>query len=416
MKTDIAASDLVLNADTLIKIIDKLPHVVFLKDSKHRFLLANKACLAMLNAKGEDVIGKTDHSFFSPSYAKYAYELENSILKNGENKIVREESFTDPMGREQVMKTIRLPLFIPEMHEVGVLGISVNIAMEKELEESILSKNQALEHQKEEIEGKRKSAEELYNKVKTSLKFSKVFQDTILPNPVTVKRLLPDSFILYKPKTITNGDFYWVREKDGLVYMATIDCSEFDAGGTFISMLCFDILAEILKGKERLMPSEILYELNEGLKTNLEQCVDLSKMDEHVYVNVCVLDKEKYCIEHSGSGAPMFIVNKKTNFLLEPKNEKTGLPFDESAYKFVDNRIRIEKGDSVYMMTDGYAFQKTRRKHEKDIYGYENLKELIMEISDLSMENQYKFLNEIFLEIKGEEEQTDDLLIIGVRI
>jgi PAS domain S-box-containing protein len=415
MNKDIAANDLILNADTLIKIIDKLPHVVFLKDSNRRFLLANKACLAMLNAKAEDVIGKTDHHFFTPSYVKYVNELESDLLKNGGNKITPEERFTDPVGNEQIMKTIRLPLYIPEMDEIGILGIAVNMALEKELEQAIRSKNKQLENQKEEIDEKRKNAEDLYNKVRSSLKFSKFFQDTIIPNKATVKRLLPDSFVMYLPKPITNGDFYWVKEKDGIIYIATIDCREFDAGGTFISMLCYDILSEILKGKDRLMPTEILLELNEGLKANLEQCIDVSKMKERVNINVCVFDKEKYMIEQSGSGAPMLIVNKRTNFLLQPKNEGIGLPFDESIHKFVDNRIKIEKGDSIYMMTDGYALQRSNLD-AKQIFGYERLKDLILEISDYTMDKQMDLLARISKDLRGDEEQSDDILLIGVRV
>ncbi|HSZ24640.1 MAG TPA: PAS domain S-box protein, partial [Cytophagaceae bacterium] len=404
------------NSETLIKIIDKLPHVVFLKDSKHRFLLANKACLALLNAKGEDVIGKTDDSFFTPDYVQYAHKLENSILRNGENKIIREERFTNLLGKEQIMKTTRVPLYIPEMHEVGVLAIAVNMTKEKELEESIRYKNTELEVQKKEIEEKRKNAEDLYHKVKTGLQFSKVFQDTILPNPTTLKRLLPDSFVLYNPKPITNGDFYWIKEKDGFVYMATIDCSAFDAGGTFIAMLCYDILSQILQANNKPMPAKILFELNEGLKTSLEQCIDLSKMKERVYINLCVLNNEEKIIEHSGSGTSMVIANKGTFFVFEPANEKTGLPFDENTHEFIDSQIRIEKGDSIYLMTDGFAHQKTKMNGTKQTFGYERLKDLIIEISDFSMEKQHALLCNILKDFKGEEEQSHDILILGVRV
>ena len=416
MNKDIAASDLVLNADTLIKIIDKLPHVVYLKDSQHRFLLANKACLSMLNAVGEDVIGETDQRFYAPSYVKYVQELENTVLREGEKNVVPEEKFIDPKGNEQIMKTIRLPFYIPEMAEIGVLGIAVNMAKEKAMEDSIRLQNEILQKQKEEIDRRRVIAEELYNKVRTGLKVSKFIQDAILPNETSVKRILPDSFIMHKPKEITNGDFYLIQAKDELVYMATIDCSEFDAGGTFIAMLCYDFLSQIIKGKDRPSPSDILYELNEELKNNLELCIDLSQMSERVYVNICVLDKEKFYIEHCGSGAPMLLVNKYSNHVLEPKNEHAGLPFNETIHNFVDNRIRIKKGDSFYLMTDGFARQKTVVRNEKQQFGYDRFKDLILEISDFTMDKQLELLTELIVDYMGEEEQTDDIIIIGVRV
>jgi PAS domain S-box-containing protein len=416
MINDIAASDLILNADTLIKIIDKLPHVVYLKDSKHRFLLANKACLTMLNTSGDDVIGKTDHEFYSDNYSRHVHELERHVIRNGEKKIVPEERFIDPTGKEQIMKTIRLPFYIPEMDEIGILGIAVNMEKEKELEESIRSQNKALEKQKEELDQKRKTAEELYNKVRTGLRVSKFVQDAILPNEASVKRILPDSFIMYQPKEVTNGDFYWVQAKDGYIYLATIDCTEFDAGGTFIAMLCYDLLSQILKEKHKPSPAEILYELNDGLKNNLEQCIDLEKMAERVYINICVVDKEKFFIEHSGSGAPMILINKYSNQVIEPRNENPGLPFDEAVHHFIDNRIRIKKGDIFYLMTDGYALQQTKIRGIKECFGYDRLRDLILEMSDYTMEQQATLFADLINDFKGDEEQTDDIILIGVKM
>jgi PAS domain S-box-containing protein len=416
MNKDIAASDLVLNADTLIKIIDKLPHVVYLKDSQHRFLLANKACLAMLNTNGDKLIGQTDHNFHTPGYVKYVHDMENSILRNGEKKVVPEERFIDPTGKEQIMKTTRLPFYIPEMNEIGILGIAVNMAKEKEMEESIRFQNEVLQQQKEEIDGKRKIAEELYNKVKNGLKVSKFIQEAILPNEASVRRILPDSFVMYKPKKYTNGDFYWVKEKDGLVYIATIDCTEFDAGGTFIAMLCYDLLTQIVKENQRPSPTEILYEINDGLKSNLEQAAGVSEMKEHVYINICIFDKEKYYIEHSGSGAPMLLINKYSNFLMESKNSKRGLPFDDTEMRFLDNRMRVTKGDVIYLMTNGFSLQKTKVRADKEILGYNKLRNLILEISDASMDKQLEMLNEFLVDFMGDEEQTDDIVLIGVRV
>jgi serine phosphatase RsbU (regulator of sigma subunit) len=248
------------------------------------------------------------------------------------------------------------------------------------------------------------------------MRVSRFIQDAILPNEASVKRHLPDSFVLYKPKELTNGDFYWVQAKDGLVYIATIDCTEFDAGGTFIAMLCYDLLTQILKQKFKPSPTDILYELNDGLKNNLEQCVDLNRMLERLYVNICVVDKDKLYIEHSGSGAPMLIINKYSNQLLEPQIEKLGMPFDENMVKFVDNRIRVKKGDIFYMMTDGFAMQQTSLRKEKERFGLNRLKDLLVEISDFTMEKQADLLTEIISEYTGEEPQTDDIIIIGVRM
>ncbi|HVD97837.1 MAG TPA: SpoIIE family protein phosphatase [Cytophagaceae bacterium] len=416
MDKDIAASDLILNADTLIKIIDKLPHVVYLKDSQHRFLLANKACLTMLNAEAEDVLGETDQSFYVNSYVEYVHEIEKNILRNGEKKIVPEERFLDPNGNQQIMKTIRLPFYIPEMNEIGVLGIAVNMAKEKEMEESIRSQNETLQIQKAEIDNRRKTAEDLYNKVKTGLKVSKFIQEAILPNESSVKRYLPDSFVLYKPKELTNGDFYWVQAKDGYIYIATIDCTEFDAGGTFLAMLCYDLLSQILKQKFKPSPSDILYELNDGLKDNLEQCVDLSRMTERLHINICVVDKENLYIEQSGSGTPMIVVNKYSNQVLEPQTEKIGLPFDEDEVKFIDNRIRVKKGDIFYMMTDGISQQQTSLRRDKEKFGYGRLKDLLLEISDYTMDKQAQLLKEIVDEFTGDEPQSDDMIVIGVKM
>jgi PAS domain S-box-containing protein len=416
MKKGIAASDSILNADTLLKIIDKLPHIIYLKDSQHRFLLANQACVTMLNTDSGNIVGRTDLDFYTLSYAEQVHKIEKNVLRNGEKKIVPEERFLDPMGRQQVMKTTRIPFYIPELDEIGVLGIAVNMSKEKEMEESIRMKNEVLQKQKEEIEIQKKTAEELYHKVRSGLRVSKYIQDAILPGESAVKRILPDSFILYKTKEVACGDFYWIHSKDGLTYLATIDCTEFDAGGTFISMLCYDLLTEIVKQRFKPSPADILYELNDGLKNELTQSIDLSKMKERVFVTICAIDLEKLYLEHSGSGMPLLLINKYNNQVLEPIPESFGLPFDESKNKYADSRIRIKKGDVFYMMTDGFSLQQTSLRNDKEKFGYGRLKDLLIEISDYPAEKQKELLEELLDGFKGNEEQTDDIILLGVRL
>ncbi len=419
MEKGITAGTPILNADTLIKIIDQLPHVVYLKDSQHRFLLANQACLDLLNAGLEEVIGETDVPFYTHSYVEYIQEVEKTVLRSGEKKIVSSEKFIDAKGVPQIMKTVRMPFYIPEISEMGILGISINNALKETgtgMEETIRFQNEFLEKQKEISQKDPARSAMLYNEVKTDQQISRFLQEAIFPTEASVKRVLPDSFVMYRPKELTNGDFYWIQAKDGYVYLATIDCTEFEAGGTFIAMLCHDLLTQILKQKYKPSPSDILYELNDGLKDNLEQSIDLSRMTERLHINICVVDKENLYIEHSGSGIPMVIINKYNNQLLEPKNERYGLPFDEDLMEFTDNRIRVKKGDIFYLMTDGFSLQQIAMRKNKEGFGYSRVKDLLLEISDYTMEKQISLLEEIIIELKGNESQTDDIVVIGVKM
>jgi serine phosphatase RsbU (regulator of sigma subunit)/HAMP domain-containing protein len=285
---------------------------------------------------------------------------------------------------------------------------------ERYLERKVEERTAEVVRQKEEIESQREKLEFLYNQVTDSIKYAKRIQEAILPPDSIVKKLLPDSFILYKPKDIVSGDFYWIEKKGKKIFFSAVDCTGHGVPGAFMSIVGYNILKHIVNKLNELEPATILNYLNNGVSETLHQGLDENTTRDGMDIALCSIDFEKNEIEYAGAYNPMYII--RNNELIEIKADKfpIGMYIGENQKYYTNNKFNLEKGDTVYIFSDGYVDQFGGDKGKK--FMAKQFRQTLLDIQSLSMAQQKQHLDSTIEKWKGSQEQVDDILVIGVRV
>lgn len=259
---------------------------------------------------------------------------------------------------------------------------------------------------------------EVKNKdITDSINYAKRIQSAILPSTENLRKHLSNSFIIYEPKDIVSGDFYWFAEKDNKFIIAIADCTGHGVPGAFMSMVGNDILTQIVIERGITKPNVILTNLHDGVKKSLKQDTTSSDTKDGMDIAIVTFDKNNYSkIEYAGALRPLWLIKHNSKEITEYKADKhsIGGAYTSEAREFTNHEIKLEKGDSFYLSTDGYADQ-FGGDHGKKMMS-KNMKELLIGIQSKSLTEQKNILENNFHSWKGTREQVDDVLVFGVRI
>lgn len=285
--------------------------------------------------------------------------------------------------------------------------------------------NTLLAQQANEIEEKSKIIEQKNVETEQSIVYAKRIQFSILPPPDEISRHLKNYFILYKPKDIVSGDFYFFSEKyadslgkKGDVVLAAIDCTGHGVPGAFMSMIGNEKLKDAVDVTHE--PGEILSELNKQLKQALRQSGDASSTRDGMDLSLCTVPayfngSNEMRVKYAGANRPLWVIKKGAQEVQELKATKHaigGLTADHQA--FDQHEITLQKGDTFYLFTDGYADQFGGPNVKKLMT--KKFKDILLSIQDKSMTEQQHHLDEFIEKWRGDAEQVDDILVIGVRV
>ena len=248
-----------------------------------------------------------------------------------------------------------------------------------------------------------------------NIEYAKRIQEAILPSKELIFSRLKQAFILYKPKDIVSGDFYWFGEKDNYKIIAVVDCTGHGVPGAFMSMIGHNLLNQIVSEKSFSDPGLILEELHKGVQAALKQGYNDVNTNDGMDVSLLALNTETNECLWAGAFRSLVIVNK------EGELEK----FDGNKYPvggaqldfervFTTQKRRMNKGDCLYMFTDGYADQFGGLKGKK--FMVRQFHDNLMAIHQYSVAEQQKELENHFNDWKGNFEQVDDVLIIGIKL
>ena len=264
-----------------------------------------------------------------------------------------------------------------------------------------------LEVQKELIEYKNKE-------ITDSINYAQRIQRAILPNLDDVSTAFPQSFVLYKPKDIVSGDFYFYTQKHTMHFIAAVDCTGHGVPGAFMSMIGAEKLDEAVD--QSADPSTILKLLNTGIKTSLKQSeVNDDSTRDGMDLAFCSVDINKRLVNYAGANRPIWIIRKGSEEVEEIKATKKAIGgFTDFAQEFESSSIQLAEGDTFYLCTDGYADTFNGETGKK--MNTKRFKEILVEIQPLSMDEQDRHLASFLEKWKGEEEQVDDILVIGIRM
>ncbi len=283
---------------------------------------------------------------------------------------------------------------------------------ERSLEQKVIERTEEVVRQKSEIESKNEELEILYKQVTDSIHYAKRIQDTILPANSKVKNLLPDSFILFKPKDIVSGDFYWIEKKEDLVYFAAVDCTGHGVPGAFMSLVGYNVLKDIIKNSKVTKPSEILDAMREGVISTMT--VDESKQaKDGMDMTLCAINYEKMELQYAAAFNPLIIVRNGELIMYQANKFPIGAFIGEKT-NFDNHVIPLQKGDQIFIFSDGYADQFGGPNGKKFMVG--NFRKLLANIASLSSPAQKEKLDETLLTWQGGQEQVDDVLVIGVKV
>lgn len=284
--------------------------------------------------------------------------------------------------------------------------------------------NVLLGKQNDEIKEQKKTIEEKNKDITDSIKYAQRIQNAILPSAEKMHNSLADHFILYKPRDIVSGDFFWTEKIGDEIFFAVADCTGHGVPGALMSMIGSGFLNEIVLEKEIRDPEAILNHLREKIIAALEQ-KGAGEQKDGMDIAFCKLNRKTNMLEYSGANNPLWISRKREEdltsgfpppaslFELAPDKMPVGIYAGEER-SFTKQSIQLNSGDMVYAFTDGYADQFGGTDGKK--FKYKPLKQLIRDSSGLSTREQRKILEEKFEVWKGRLEQVDDVLILGIRI
>lgn len=264
-----------------------------------------------------------------------------------------------------------------------------------------------IQKQKRELEVKNKS-------IFDSINYAQRIQQAIMPSEYLFKKLLPQSFIFYRPKDIVSGDFYWITEKNDKIFIAAVDCTGHGVPGAFMSIIGFDLLRNITKEQGVDDPAEILNKLNKGVSDTFSKNVDENDVKDGMDLSLIVMDKKNEEITYSGAMNPLYIIRNNKLIIVKGNRFSVGKISDNEKNTFDSHKIKVYPNDMIYIFSDGYADQFGGQFGKK--YKFRRFKHLLLTIHKLSPKKQKEFLSDNLNSWKGELEQVDDILIIGIKI
>jgi serine phosphatase RsbU (regulator of sigma subunit) len=270
--------------------------------------------------------------------------------------------------------------------------------------------NQIITQQKIEVENQKHLVEEKNREILDSIEYALRIQTAILPPQKIVKQYLENSFILYKPKDIVAGDFYWMETVNDLVLFAACDCTGHGVPGAMVSVVCHNALNRAVREFCLTEPAAILDKTAEIVLENF------SKSDQEIHdgmdISICALNTKTKTLEWAGANNSLLLINNGQ--LTETKADKQCIGYNENVKPFTNHQFNLQPNTSVYLFTDGYADQfggQPERKLTKNRF-----RALLLSIQHLTVQQQAKELDDFLANYKKEIEQTDDILVIGVRV
>jgi serine phosphatase RsbU (regulator of sigma subunit) len=320
--------------------------------------------------------------------------------------------FADELGKGNFNATYT-PL--SEQDSMGYALLKMRDALaenERMLEQKVRERTAEVVRQKEEIEEQNIKISELYKEVTDSIRYAKRIQEAILPPTEVINNYLPESFVLYRPKDIVSGDFYWFERYDNKSYLAAVDCTGHGVPGAFMSIIGYNILNYALSTTNGGSPGQLLDVLNKGVSNTLHKTANTETKDG-MDVALVTIHHDTNMLEYAGAYNPLYIV--RNNEVLKIKADKfpIGSYHENPNVHYSNHKIELQKGDSVYIFSDGYADQFGGPKGKKLMYN--KFRQILLQIADLPAVEQQKRLLDYLLEWKGSLEQVDDILIIGFK-
>ena len=279
----------------------------------------------------------------------------------------------------------------------------------EETNEELNQTNEEIAAQRDEIEQQKNKVEEAHLEIRSSINYAKRIQEAILPSIDSIHKNLTNAFVLYKPKDVVAGDFYWMEKIQNKIYIAAADCTGHGVPGAMVSVVCSNALSKSLLEEGKTNVGELLDRTRELVIDRLAKSGDIK---DGMDISLACFDIQNMKLEWAGANNPLFFI--RNNEIKITKGDREPIGYTENPTSFIKHAIPLLQGDTIYLFTDGYPDQFGGPNGKK--LGYKKFREKLVGISSEEMDSQKDQLELFFKQWKDEEEQVDDVCIIGVRV
>ncbi len=378
------------------------------------------ANLSNIMEKKGDLVQALHYFKLSKELNEEIYNKENAAtiaemnalyeIQEKETELLKQEALAEHQKSQKKMIVIAGTIMLVLLLIIIFISVKGNINKKKA--------NETLENQKLQIETKNRE-------ITDSIQYAKRIQGAILPSTNFINQHLPENFVLYLPKDIVAGDFYWVKVIENQVLFAVADCTGHGVPGAMVSVVCNNALNRAVGEFKLNKPGKILDKVRDLVIETFEK--SNANIKDGMDIALCKLDVSKNKLEYAGAHNPLWVINPNRK-----KWPQEFIPFTENIEgaeikadkqpigKFMNNQpytnhvIELQKGDSIYILTDGYADQFGGEKGKK--YKYKKLKQKLVAINRLTADKKLEELTDEFYNWKGDLEQIDDVCIMGINI
>lgn len=383
-----------IELEQLSLVASKTDNVVLILDPNGKLEYINESFEKLNGISMDELIKTYGDNIYDLSNNDNIREIINDAIQN--KRSVNYESLNKKLGEgvELWESSTLTPIFDETGALKKIIIIDTDVTVRKKQEQIIFQKNKD---------------------ITDSIYYARKIQQAILPNNRIIKSNLKESFILYMTKDIVSGDFYWFSSFKDFCIIAAVDCTGHGVPGAFMSLIGYNILNKIVNEQKIQDPKEILFELNKGVLAVLHQNDSESK--DGMDIAICKINFKSKHLEYAGAMRPLWIIHENGE-LTEVKADKipigTKAKDREHPIEYTTHLIPYKKGDTFYIFTDGYADQFGGEKDKK--YSTGKFKQLLQSIHKEDFNTQEIKLKEEHIAWKRENEQVDDILVIGFKL
>ncbi len=368
------------------------PDLITRLNTRNEFFYINPVIETYTGNRPDDLVNK---NMLDVNLNEKITEQWLSILdqvRSNNEKISTEMDFPSEQLGNRIMQVNAIPEYNEFQEIESVLVVSHDITSRKVIELEIQASNK---------------------KINDSINYAQRIQGAILPENSIIRKWLPESFILYKPRDVVSGDFPWFMQVGDEIFIAAVDCTGHGVPGALISLIGYFLLNDIVRSRKILNPGLILDALDEGVTQTLRQDEDDSRTKDGMDISLCKINLKNNTLEYAGAHRPLY--HLRNGVLEEIKGDR--FPIGGGKYKnqtnFANTLIEIQKGDTFYFCSDGFPDQFGGTDNRK--FGPKRLRDLIMEVQSQTMTEQMEAFDIEWEDWKGDYKQTDDMLLIGLR-
>jgi serine phosphatase RsbU (regulator of sigma subunit) len=333
----------------------------------------------------------------------------DSLKRIEENKVMELERAQD----ERQQRNVVMGGMIGGVFLLLIIGLLLRGNRMKQRNNRLLeAKNHQIELQKKEVEHQKLIIEERNKETMDSIVYARRLQDAILPSTRLLQEFFAEHFVLYQPKDIVSGDFYWLERKHGYVYVAVADCTGHGVPGALVSVVCHNALNRALFEFMLSSPADILDKVRELVIESFGS--QEGRVSDGMDISLLALKEDRSTLVWSGANNPLWVQKPGEKAIMEIRPDKQPVGRYTHATPFRSHSIDLVAGTRVFLFSDGFADQFGGQKGKK--FKSNNLRILLENSDDQSLDMIQRALQEAFNQWKGDMEQVDDVCIIGVRV